>query len=123
MKPQVRPEALSQIGQDTPVPTSLRPSDRSCLRRGCTRLAGQRGHNHSMDLERISVDHQIMGGVPCVRGTRIPVATVVGLIAHGYTSEDVLRDYPQLTEEDVRACLLYAARAVDDRELPVRLTA
>jgi len=76
-----------------------------------------------MDLERISVDHRIMGGVPCVRGTRIPVATVVGLIAHGYAPDDVVRDYPQLTVEDVRACLLYAARAVDDRELPVRLSA
>jgi uncharacterized protein (DUF433 family) len=76
-----------------------------------------------MDLERISVDHRIMGGVPCVAGTRIPVATVVGLVANGLGTEEIIAEYPQLTVEDVRACLGYAARAVDERELPVRLSA
>lgn len=76
-----------------------------------------------MDLERITVDHQIMGGVPCVAGTRIPVATVVGLVANGLTTDDILAEYHQLTVADVQACLGYAARAVDERELPVRLTA
>jgi uncharacterized protein (DUF433 family) len=76
-----------------------------------------------MDLGRISVDHQVMGGVPCVRGTRIPVATVVGLVANGLSTEDIVAEYPQLISEDVRACLEYAARAVDERELPVRLSA
>ena len=76
-----------------------------------------------MDLARIIVDHQIMGGVPCVAGTRIPVATIVGLIASGLTTEGIVTEYPQLTPDDVQACLGYAARAVDERELPVRLTA
>jgi uncharacterized protein (DUF433 family) len=76
-----------------------------------------------MDLTLISVDHQVMGGVPCVAGTRIPVATVVGLIADGLSTADVVAEYPQLTVADVRACLGYAARAVDERELPVRLSA
>ena len=76
-----------------------------------------------MDLERISVDHRIMGGVPCIRGTRIPVATVVGMIADGSSAADIRSDYPQLAEEDVRAALRYAAAAVDERELPVRLPA
>ena len=76
-----------------------------------------------MDLGRISVDHRIMGGVPCVAGTRIPVATVVGLIANGLTVDQILAEYPQLSIADVQACLGYAARAVDERELPVRLSA
>jgi uncharacterized protein (DUF433 family) len=76
-----------------------------------------------MDLGRISVDHRLMGGVPCVAGTRIPVATVVGLIANGLTADQILAEYPQLSIADVQACLGYAARAVDERELPVRLSA
>ncbi len=64
-----------------------------------------------------------MGGVPCVGGTRIPVATVVGLVANGVTTGEIIAVYPQLTPADVQACLGYAARAVDERELPVRLTA
>lgn len=64
-----------------------------------------------------------MGGVPCVNGTRIPVATVVGLVADGLTVAEIVTEYPQLTGDDVQACLGYAARAVDERELPVRLSA
>jgi uncharacterized protein (DUF433 family) len=76
-----------------------------------------------MDLGRISVDHRIMGGVPCLAGTRIPVATIVGLVANGLTMDQILAEYPQLSLADVQACLGYAARAVDERELPVRLSA
>ncbi|MFL6128310.1 MAG: DUF433 domain-containing protein [Mycobacteriales bacterium] len=74
-----------------------------------------------MGLERICVDHEVMGGMPCVRGTRIPVTTVVGMLAEGQTVPAILRDYPQLAEEDIRAALQYAAAAVAERELPVRL--
>ena len=56
-------------------------------------------------------------------GTRIPVATVVGMFANGLTAEEITAEYPQLAPEDIRACLGYAARAVDERELPVRLSA
>jgi uncharacterized protein (DUF433 family) len=62
-----------------------------------------------MDLERISVDHRIMGGVPCVAGTRIPVTTVVGSVANGLAIDEILAEYPQLTREDIQACLAYAA--------------
>ena len=55
-------------------------------------------------------------------GTRIPVATVAGLVANGLTADQILAEYPQLSTADVQACLGYAARAVDQRELPVRLT-
>lgn len=81
-------------------------------------------HDHGrMDQQRISVDHRTMGGVPCVTGTRIPVATVVGLVANGLIAVEIVAEYPQLTTADVQACLGYAARAVDERELPVRLSA
>ena len=92
-------------------------------RRG-SRKAGQcRRYAAIVELARISVDHQIMGGVPCVRGTRIPVATVLGMLADGASVQEILADFPQLAEEDVRAVLRYAAAAVDERELPVRLGA
>jgi uncharacterized protein (DUF433 family) len=86
-------------------------------------LGCKSAHDGEMDVERISVDHRIMGGVPCVAGTRVPVATVVGLVADGLGAEEIVAEYPQLTAEDIRACLGYAARAVDERELPVRLSA
>ena len=76
-----------------------------------------------MSEERIVADHRIMGGVPCVRGTRIPVATIVGLIAEGYTVADVVADYPQLQPKDVRAALEFAAIAVAERQLPLRTPA
>lgn len=74
-------------------------------------------------LGRISVDQRIMGGMPCVAGTRIPVATVAGSVANGLTTDEVLAEHPQLTRVDVQACLAYAARAVDIRELPVQAAA
>jgi uncharacterized protein (DUF433 family) len=71
----------------------------------------------------IIIDHRIMGGVPCIAGTRIPVATVIGLLGQGASIEDVLADYPTLTRDDVLAALKFAANAVDERELPLRLSA
>lgn len=76
-----------------------------------------------MPFERISVDHLVMGGVPCIRGTRIPVATLVGALADSMTPAEILADFPQLALEDVRDALRYAAAAVDERELPLRVSA
>ena len=73
-----------------------------------------------MPYTRITVDPRQMGGVPCIRGLRIPVATVVGLVAEGTSEEDILRDYPDLEREDIREALLYASEAVRERELPLR---
>jgi uncharacterized protein (DUF433 family) len=101
----------------------VRPSPRSGSECACLTLGSPSIHDMYMDLGRISVDHRIMGGVPCVAGTRIPVATVVGLVANGLAADEIMAEYPQLTREDVQACLGYAARAVDERELPVRLSA
>jgi len=72
-----------------------------------------------MPFQRIRVDHEIMGGTPCIDGTRIPVATLVGMMAEGMTTEVILTDFPQLTREDLQEALRYAAAAVDERELPV----
>jgi uncharacterized protein (DUF433 family) len=73
-----------------------------------------------MAFERISVDHRVMGGVPCIKGTRIPVATIVAMIAEGIATEQIISDFPQLESEDVREALRYAAAAVDERELPLQ---
>jgi uncharacterized protein (DUF433 family) len=71
----------------------------------------------SMAFQRISVDPQIMGGVPCVRGTRIPVAMLVRMIADGTTSDELLEEYPQLTADDVREALRFAAAHIDQRTI------
>lgn len=73
-----------------------------------------------MAFERISVDHRIMGGVPCIRGTRIPVTAVVGMVAEGMATDDIVAAFPQLSPEDVRDALRFAAAAVDEREIPLR---
>ena len=72
-----------------------------------------------MKFTRITVNPNQMGGVPCIRGLRIPVATVVGMIADGMTEEEILRNFPDLEPEDIREALRYAAEAVRERELPL----
>ena len=63
-----------------------------------------------------------MGGVPCIRELRIPVATVVGMVADGMSTDEVLAAYPDLEAEDIREALQYAAEAVRERELPLSST-
>ncbi len=70
-------------------------------------------------FKRITVNPNQMGGVPCIRGLRIPVATVVGMAGEGMTEAEILKAYPDLEREDLREALLYAAEAVRERELPV----
>lgn len=72
-----------------------------------------------MRFHRITVDPNHMGGVPCMRGLRIPVATIVGLVAEGMAPREILQTYPDLESDDVREALLYAAEAVRERELPL----
>ena len=72
-----------------------------------------------MKFNRITVNPNQMGGVPCIRGLRIPVATVIGMIADGMTEEEILRSYPDLGPEDLQEALRYAAEAVRERELPL----
>jgi len=75
-----------------------------------------------MKFNRITVDPNQMGGVPCIRGLRIPVATVVGLVAEGVNEAKILKAYPDLEAEDVREALRYAAEVVRERELPLVTT-
>lgn len=59
-----------------------------------------------------------MSGAPCIRGLRIPVATVVGLVSSGMADDEILREYPDLEREDIREALRYAAEAVRERQIP-----
>jgi uncharacterized protein (DUF433 family) len=70
-------------------------------------------------LTRITFDPKVMGGKPCIRGMRITVGTIVGLVATGYSTVDILKAYPYLEEEDIREALAYAAWRVEEVELPL----
>jgi uncharacterized protein (DUF433 family) len=75
-----------------------------------------------MTCERITIEPNKMGGVPCLRGLRMPVATVVAMVADGMTTDEIVAEFPQLEPEDVRVALLYAAEAVRERALPLTPT-
>ena len=72
-----------------------------------------------MKFNRITVNPNQMGGVPCIRGLRIPVAAIVGMVAEGMAEPEILKAYPDLQAEDIREALRYAAEAVRERELPL----
>ena len=71
-------------------------------------------------MDRITIDPKVMGGVPCLRGLRIPVATGVNMIAGGMTPAEVVEELPPLELADVAAALRFAADAVADREIPLQ---
>ena len=70
-------------------------------------------------LTRITANPQMMGGRPCIRGIRVTVGTVVGLVASGHSREDILRLYPYLEPEDISEALAYAAWRSDEFEVPL----
>ncbi len=72
-----------------------------------------------MTYTRITVNPKQMGGVPCIRGMRIPVATVVGMVADGMSEDEILNSFPDLEREDIGEALRFAAEAVQERELPL----
>ncbi len=72
-----------------------------------------------MQFTRVTVDPSQMGGVPCLRGLRIPVATVVDMVANRMSEEEILESFPDLEPEDIREALLFAAEAVREREIPL----
>ena len=74
-----------------------------------------------MKFTRITTNANQMGGVPCIRGLRIPVATVVGMVADGMTEAEILAAHPDLQREDLNEALHYAAAAVRERELPLAI--
>jgi uncharacterized protein (DUF433 family) len=73
----------------------------------------------AMKFARVTVNANVMGGMPCIRGLRIPVATVVGLVADGMTEAEVLEAYPDLMPDDIHEALQFAAEAVRERSIPL----
>ena len=72
-----------------------------------------------MAFDRITVDPERMGGVPCIRDLRVTVSMVLGQLAAGRTTEQVLDDYPYLERADILAALEFAAAVVNEREVPI----
>ena len=72
-----------------------------------------------MEFKRVTVNPRQLGGVPCLRALRIPVATIVALVAEGQSTSEILALYPDLEAEDIREALLFAAEAVRERALPL----
>ena len=70
-------------------------------------------------LKRITFDPKVMGGKPCIRGLRVTVGTIVGLVAAGHSFGDILKAYPYLEEADLSEALAYAAWRVEEIELPL----
>lgn len=70
-------------------------------------------------MERITFDPAVMGGKPCIRGMRVTVGTIVGLFAAGRTEAEILKAYPYLEAEDLRAALAYAAWRAEEKEIPL----
>ena len=70
-------------------------------------------------LDRITFDPLVMGGKPCILGTRVTVGTIVGLIASGTSTEEILRDYPYIQADDIHAALSYAAWRAEEVDVPI----
>jgi uncharacterized protein (DUF433 family) len=74
---------------------------------------------NEITFDRITIRQDQMGGVPCIRGLRIPVATVVAMVADGMTDAEILDAYPDLEPDDIRVSLHFAAEALQEKELPL----
>lgn len=70
-------------------------------------------------FDRITLDPEVMGGKPCIRGIRVTVGTILGLLASGHTEEEILKAYLYLEKEDFRAALAYATWRVEEIEVAV----
>ncbi len=76
-------------------------------------------YTERMRFTRITVEADKMGGVPCIRGLRVPVSTIVAMVADGMTEQEIVEAYPYLEPEDIKEALLYAAEAVRERAIPL----
>ena len=130
--PQPRRKSETDVpGPREPGQSPSTPSQHSAC--DCSSAFGERGSqcNEGVDFarrydlgvsfDRVTVTRDVMGGVACVRGTRIPVATVVAMVADGMSAAEIVDEFPQLEVEDVAEALRYAAQAVDVHELPIPL--
>ncbi len=82
-------------------------------------MVGGTGEINMKNLTRITFDANVMGGKPCIRGMRVTVGTIVGLVASGYSDADILKAYPYLEAKDIREALAYAAWRSEEVELPL----
>ncbi len=73
-------------------------------------------------IERITLDPDVMGGKPCIRGLRVTVAMVLGLLAAGRSRDEILKAYPYLEAADIDQCLAYAAWRMEERDAPLATT-
>lgn len=73
-----------------------------------------------MTFERIMIDPNVMGGKPCIRGLRVTVGTIVGLLAQGHTKEEILKLYPYLQPDDIPQALSYASWRAEEREVELK---
>ncbi len=72
------------------------------------------------EIDRITINPEVMGGKPCIRGMRVTVGTITGLIASGVSFSEILELYPYLEEEDIKAALTYATWRTEEYELPIQ---
>ena len=75
-----------------------------------------------MTIDRITFDPAVMGGKPCIRGMRVTVGMVLGLLASERSRDEILKAYPYLEDEDINQCLAYAAWRMEERDLPLTTT-
>jgi uncharacterized protein (DUF433 family) len=94
-------------------------SDTAGLRSSASRKFEKRYTPSVNTLERITADPEMMGGRPCIRGMRVTVGTIVGLIASGHSHEEILHLYPYLEREDISEALAYAAWRSDEFDVPI----
>jgi len=93
------------------------PAAAATVRRHPIGVSG--AYRECMTFDRITRSVDVMGGKPCIRGTRVTVGTIVGLIATGSTFDDITTAYPYLTDDDIRQALSYAAWRVEEIEIPL----
>ncbi|MBX3416520.1 MAG: DUF433 domain-containing protein [Pirellulaceae bacterium] len=74
------------------------------------------------NFERISLDPTVMGGKPCIRGQRVTVAMILGLLASGRSRDEILKAYPYIETKDIDECLAYAAWRMEERDVPLATT-
>lgn len=72
-----------------------------------------------MRFDRITIEPNKMGGAPCIRGLRIPVSVVVGLVGEGLTTDQIIAELPDLEPDDISQAVMFAAEAVRERQLPL----
>jgi uncharacterized protein (DUF433 family) len=119
------PDSGYDAGPDRRSPPSLEPARSPIVGRRARTVAADLWHNRElvMRYERITLQPDQMGGQPCIRSLRIPVATVVAMVADGMTHDEILAAYPDLERDDIGEALRYAAEAVRERELPLKTVA